>query len=90
MKNENRLRKLNNIIKRNNICIIVLSKEEGEREKARSENLFEEIIMENFPNLGKVTESRSRKDREPPKNLISGSPHQNIQIVNMAKNSDKR
>ena len=42
-------RELSNIIKQNNIHIIGIP--EGERGKG-TENLFEEIIAENFPNLG--------------------------------------
>ena len=43
-----RSRELSNIIKQNNIHFIGIP---GERGKG-AENLFEEIIAENFPNLG--------------------------------------
>ena len=36
-------------MKHNNICIIGIS--EGEEEEQGVENLFEKVIMENFPNL---------------------------------------
>ena len=50
-KNEERLRNLQDILKRSNIRIIgVLEGEEGEQ---KTENLFEQIMKENFPNLAK-------------------------------------
>ena len=52
-KHENRLRELNNIIKHNNIRIIGIP--EG-KERKGGENVFEQMIAENFPNLGKETE----------------------------------
>ena len=36
-------------MKQNNICIIGIS--EGEEEEQGIENLFEKVMMENFPNL---------------------------------------
>ena len=50
-RNEDSLRDLWDNIKRNNICIIVVPEAE-EREKG-PEKIFEEIILENFPNMGK-------------------------------------
>ena len=50
-KNEERLRNLQNILKRSNIRIIGVP--EGEREEQKIENLFEQIIKENFPHLAK-------------------------------------
>jgi len=51
MQHKNRLRELRDSIKHNSIHIIGVP-EEAEREKG-TENLFEEIIAEIFPNLGK-------------------------------------
>ena len=48
---ENRLRKLSDSIKHNNIYVMGIPEEE-ETEKGAS-NLFEDTIVENFPNLGK-------------------------------------
>ena len=48
MHNENRLGELSNTIKHNYINIIGISEEERVQE---SENLSEEVIVENFPNL---------------------------------------
>ena len=45
------LRNLQDIFKRSNIRIIGVP--EGEEEEQRIENLFEQIMKENFPNLAK-------------------------------------
>ena len=50
-KNEERLRNLQDILKRSNIQIIGVP--EGEEEEQKLENLFEQIMKENFPNLTK-------------------------------------
>ena len=50
-KNEERLRNLQDILKRSNIWIIGVS--EGEEEEQEIENLFEQIMKENFPHLAK-------------------------------------
>ena len=51
MQNINRFKELCDCIKHNKIHIIgVLEEEEREKE---AENLFEEVVAENFPNLGK-------------------------------------
>ena len=50
-KNEERLRNLQDIWKRSNIRIIGVP--EGEEEEQTIENLFEEIMKENVPNLAK-------------------------------------
>ena len=49
-KNEERLRNLQDILKRSNIRIIGVP---GEEEEQKTENLFEQIMKENFPNLAK-------------------------------------
>ena len=55
MQNKNRLRELRDSTKCSNIHIIgVLEEEKRER---GAENLFEEIRAENFPNLGKGTDT---------------------------------
>ena len=50
-KNEERLRNLQEILKRCNIQIIGVP--EGEEEQQKIENLFEQIMKQNFPNLAK-------------------------------------
>ena len=50
-RNEDSLRDLWDNIKRNNICIIGVP--EGKEREKGPEKIFEEIIVENFPNMGK-------------------------------------
>ena len=50
-KNQDRLRNLQGIFKCSNIRIIGVS--EGDEEEQKIENLFEQIMKENFPNLAK-------------------------------------
>ena len=50
-KNEERLRNLQDILKHSNIRIIGVP--EGEEEERKIENLFEQIMKENFPSLAK-------------------------------------
>ena len=50
-KNEERLRNLQDNFKHSNIWIIVVL--EGKEEEQEIENLFENIVKENFPNLAK-------------------------------------
>ena len=50
-KNEERLRNLPDALKRSNIQIIGVP--EGEEEEQKVENLFEQIMKENFPNMAK-------------------------------------
>ena len=60
-RNKDSLRGLQNNIKCTNIRIIGVSEEEWEN---NSEKIFEEIIAENFPNMGKeIVKSKSRKCR---------------------------
>ena len=50
-KNEDRLKNLKDIFKCSNIWIIGVP--EGEEEEQEIENLFEQIMKENFPSLAK-------------------------------------
>ena len=58
-----RLRELSDSMKYNNICIIGVLEEE--REKG-AEGLFEQIIAENFPNLGKETDIQIQEAQRTP------------------------
>ena len=60
--NEDSLRDLWDNIKRNNISILGIS--EGEEREKGPEKIFEEIVVENFPNMGKEIATQSRKHRE--------------------------
>ena len=74
-KNEKRLRNLQDIFKCSNIQIIGVP--EGEEEKQIIENLFEQIMRENFPNLAKKIDfQKSRKLRESQKSWTQGGTHQ--------------
>ena len=49
-------------MKHNNMRIIGIP--EGEEEEQGIENLFEKVMMENFPNLRREKSPKSRKHRE--------------------------
>ena len=57
-----RIREISDSLKRNNIRIIGVPEDE-EREK-RVEELCEQIIAENFPNLGKDTDIKSQEAQD--------------------------
>ena len=58
-RNEDSLRDLWDNIKHNNICIIGVP--EGEEREKGPEKIFEDIIVENFPNMGKeISADRGR------------------------------
>ena len=59
---EDSLRDLWENIKCTNIPIIGVPEEE--EKKKGTEKIFEEIIVENFPNMGKEIVNKSRKHRE--------------------------
>ena len=61
-KNEERLRNLQDIFKRSNIQIIAVP--EGEEEEQKIENLFEQIMKENFPNLAKEIDFREVQEAQ--------------------------
>ena len=50
-------------MKHNNICIIGIS--EGEEEEQGIENLFEKVMMENFPNLRREKATRIQETQSP-------------------------
>ena len=67
-KNEEVLREMQDNMKRNNIRIIGIP--EREEEEQGIENLFEKVMMENFPNLRRekvtqIQETQSPKQEEP-------------------------
>ena len=61
---EDSLRELWDNIKRNNIRIIGVPEEE--EKKKGSEKIFEEIIVENFPNMGKERVSQLQEAQRVP------------------------
>ena len=64
-KNEQRLGNLQDIFKHSNIRIIGVP--EGEEEEEKIENLFEQIMKENFPNLAKEIDFQEVQEAESPK-----------------------
>ena len=57
-----------------NICIIEISdREESER---GAEKLFEEMMAENFPNLGKETDIWVQEAQRVPNKMNPKNPHQ--------------
>lgn len=75
-KNEE-LRDLSDNFKQNNIHIIGVP--EGEQRWRETENLVEEVIIENFPNLRKETDIQVLKHRKPQTSWMRGHPPQGTQ-----------
>ena len=61
-KNEDKLREMQDNMKCNNIRIIGIP--EGEEEKQKIQNLFEKVMMENFPNLMREKVTQIQEHRE--------------------------
>ena len=88
LKNEERLRNLQNIFKRSNIQIIGVL--EGEEEEQEIENLFENIMKENFPNLAKEIDFQAVQEAQRvPKKLDPRRPTPRHIIITLAKIKDK-
>ena len=87
-KNEERLRNLQDSLKRSNIRIIGMP--EGEEEEQIIENLFEQIMKENFPNLAKEIDFQEVQEAQRvPKKL---DPRRNTPrhiIITLAKMKEK-
>ena len=86
-KNEEGLREMQDNMKCNNIHIIGIA--EGEQEEQGIENLFEKVMMENFPTLmrEKLTQIQGAQ-RGPIKRNLKRSTVRHI-IIKMAKFQDK-
>ena len=81
-----RIREISDSLKRN-IRIIGVS-EDGEREKG-VEALCEEIIAENFPNLGKDTDIKIQEAQRIPSRFNKNQPSASHIIVKFTKHSGK-
>ena len=73
-KNDERLRNLQDILKCSNIWII--SVPEGEEEEQQIENLFEQIMKENFLNLAKEIDLQEIQEAESQRSWTQGGTHQ--------------
>uniref|UniRef100_A0A8D1LN31 L1 transposable element RRM domain-containing protein n=1 Tax=Sus scrofa TaxID=9823 RepID=A0A8D1LN31_PIG len=85
-KHENNIRDLWDNIKQASICIIRIP--EGVEKDKGMENIFEEIIAGNFPNLND-TEFRIQEARTAPNKLNPNRPTPRHIIIKMAKVTDK-
>ena len=86
-KNEEAIREIQDSMKRNNIRIIGIP--EGEEEEQGIENLFEKVMMENFPNLRREKFTQIQESQRVPSNRnpkISTARHI---IIKMANFQDK-
>ena len=86
-RNEGSLRDLQDNIKRNNICIIGVP--EGEEREKGPEKIFEEIIVENFPNMGKEIATQVQEAQTVPYRI---NPRRNTPrhiVIKVAKIKDK-
>ena len=88
LKNEERLRNLQDIFKCSNIQTIGIP--EGEEEEQKMDNLFEQIMKENFPNLAKEIDFQEVQEAQRvPKKL---DPRRNTPshiIITLSKIKDK-
>ena len=74
-------------MKRNNIRIIGIP--EGEEEEQGIENLFEKVMMENFPNLMRETVTQIQESQRVPIKRNTKRPTSRHIIIKMAKFQDK-
>ena len=87
-KNEERLRNLQDIFKHSNIRIIGVP--EGEEEEQKTENLFEQIMKENFPSMAKEIDFQEVQEaRRVPENLDPRRNTPRHTIITLSKIKDK-
>ena len=75
-KNEERLRNLQDILKRSNIQLIGVPEEEEEEQQI--ENLFEQIMKENFLNLAKEIDFLEAQEIQSPKEVGPKEEHTKV------------
>ena len=86
---EGRIRDLNDAIKCNNIHIIGIPEEKEKEKEKGAESVLEQIIAENFPDLGKEKGIEIQEaQRTPFRRNLNQSSAQHI-IVKLAKYKDK-
>ena len=86
-KNEEGLREMQDNMKCNNIRIIGIP--EGEEEEQGIENLFEKVMMENFPNLMREKVTQIQETQRVPSKRNPKRPTARHIIIKMAKFQDK-
>ena len=86
-KNEERLREMQDNMKRNNIHIIGIP--EGGEEEQGIENLFEKVMMENFPNLRRKKVTQIQETQRVPSKRNPKRPTASHIIIKMAKFQEK-
>ena len=86
-KNEQLLRELQDNMKCNNIHIIGIP--EGEEEEQGIENLFEKVMMENFPNLMREKVTEIQEAQRVPNKRNPKRPTARHIIIKMAKFQDR-
>ena len=85
--NEERLREMQDNMKCNNIHIIGIP--EGEEQDQGIENLFEKVMMENFPNLMREKVTQIQETQRVPIKRNPKRPTSGHIIIKMAKFQDK-
>ena len=86
-RNEDSLRDLWDNIKCNNIRIIGVA--EGEEREKRPEKIFEEIIVKNFPNIGKKTTTQVQEGQRVPYRINPRRKTPRHVVIKLAKIKDK-
>ena len=74
-------------IKPTNICIIGVP--EGEEKKKRPEKIFEEIVAENFPNMGKEIINKVQEAQRVPSRINPGRNTPRHIVIKLTKIKDK-
>ena len=86
-KSEQGLREVQDNMKRNNIRIIGIP--EGEKEEQGIENLFEKVMIENFPNLMREKVTQIQETQRVPSKRNPNRPTARHIIIKMANFQDK-
>ena len=86
-KNEESLRNLRDNVKRPNIWIRGVP--EGEEEEQETDNLFENIMKENFPNLAKEVDFQEVQEAQSLAKKLDSSKHTAKHIIILPNRKDK-
>ena len=82
-----RLREINDSLRKKNLHIIRVP--EGTERDRGTESIFEQIIAENFPNLGRETGIQIQKIERPPPKINKNCSTPRYLIVKLANSKDK-